>query len=410
MSGYREGATWERKVGPMPEGPLLESRSQNAAVFAYQDPGAGDLLSEVLAQLSEGVATLTADGVVVSWNPRAASLTGYTLADINARGLIQVFDQPQVLENLLRAARDGIPTLGERVVLQRADGRCIPMDVRCSPLRHLGGTPLRVVLVMRDLSELEILQSRLLQSERLSLLGRLAGAVSHEIRNPLAAIFLHADVLADELQRPRRGDREQILRSLAAIKEEVSRLHDLVQQYLSLARLSDLQREPVNLSLFIQAFAQEARERLVARGITLRVEGVGQPVQVALHTNSFRRVLLNLLNNAVEAMPQGGALRLRLRRRRGHVWLEISDTGCGIPPEQVPLLFSPFHSTKPEGTGLGLYLVHEIVTAHQGEMTVTSAPGAGTTFTVRLPLLVREEACLPTASVRAGDNGEHSCC
>lgn len=389
---------------------MLESRSQNAAVFTYPEPGAGDLLSEVLAQLSEGVATLTADGVVVSWNPRAASLTGYTLADINARGLIQVFDQPQVLENLLRAARDGIPTLGERVVLQRADGRCIPMDVRCSPLRHLGGTPLRVVLVMRDLSELEILQSRLLQSERLSLLGRLAGAVSHEIRNPLAAIFLHADVLADELQRPRRGDREQILRSLAAIKEEVSRLHDLVQQYLSLARLSDLQREPVNLSLFIQAFAQEARERLVARGITLRVEGVGQPVQVALHTNSFRRVLLNLLNNAVEAMPQGGALRLRLRRRRGHVWLEISDTGCGIPPEQVPLLFSPFHSTKPEGTGLGLYLVHEIVTAHQGEMTVTSAPGAGTTFTVRLPLLVREEACLPTASVRAGDNGEHSCC
>jgi two-component system sensor histidine kinase AtoS len=394
----------------MPEPSLLESRLPNSTVFSYQEPGTGDLLSEVLAQLSEGVATLTADGVVVSWNPRAANLTGYTLGDINAVGLVHVFDPPQVLENLLRAARGGTPTLSERLVLQRADGRSLPVNVRCSPLRHLAGTPGRVVMVMRDLSELEILQHRLLQSERLSILGRLAGAVSHEIRNPLAAIFLHADVLADELQRPRRGDREQVLRSLAAIKEEVSRLHDLVQQYLSLARLSDLRREPVDLSAFLNAFGQETQERLQTRGITLRLEGMSQAVQVALHTNSFRRVLLNLLNNALEAMPQGGTLTLRLRRRKPQVFLEVSDTGCGIPPEQVPLLFSPFHSTKPEGTGLGLYLVREIVTAHQGEITVTSAPGVGTTFTVRLPLLAPEKVLVQAGSMRSEANGQHSRC
>jgi two-component system sensor histidine kinase AtoS len=386
----------------MPEPSVLESRPPGSTVFSYQEPGSGDLVSEVLAQLSEGVATLTADGVVISWNPRAASLTGYTLADINAVGLAKVFDQPQVLENLMRAAKEGTPTLGERLVLQRADGRCIPVDVRCSPLRHLAGTPGRVVMVMRDLSELEILQNRLLQSERLSILGRLAGAVSHEIRNPLAAIFLHADVLADELQRPRRGDREQVLRSLAAIKEEVSRLHDLVQQYLSLARLSDLCCEPVDLSAFLKAFGQETQERLQARGITLRLEGSAQEVPVALHTNSFRRVLLNLLNNALEAMPQGGSLILRLRRRKHAVFLEVSDTGCGIPPEQIPLLFSPFHSTKPEGTGLGLYLVREIITAHQGEITVTSAPGVGTTFTMQLPLHVPETAVPEADATRLG--------
>jgi signal transduction histidine kinase len=246
---------------------------------------------------------------------------------------------------------------------------------------------------MRDLSDLEILQNRLLQSERLSILGRLAGAVSHEIRNPLAAIFLHADVLEDEVQRlDGGGDRGQILRSLAAIKEEVSRLHDLVQQYLSLARLSDLRREPVHLGGYLETFGQEMLERLVARDITLHLEGTAEGVYVALHTNSFRRVLLNLLNNALEAMPRGGTLALGVRRQADHALLEVRDTGCGIPAEQVPLLFSPFHTTKPEGTGLGLYLVREIVTAHQGDITVTSTLGCGTTFTVRLPLLGPEEA------------------
>jgi signal transduction histidine kinase len=193
------------------------------------------------------------------------------------------------------------------------------------------------------------------------------------------------------------------------MKEEFSRLHDLVQQYLSLARLSDLRREPVDLSAFLNAFGQETQERLRTRGIALRLEGTTQEVQVALHTNSFRRVLLNLLNNALEAMPQGGTLTLRLRRRKPQVFLEVRDTGCGIPPEEVPLLFSPFHSTKPEGTGLGLYLVREIIAAHQGEITVASAPRVGTTFMVRLPLLAPENVPVQTGGMRSEANGQHSC-
>ena len=371
----------------MPDSSILESCPMSSPLSTYQDPGTGDLLAEVLAQLTEGVATLTESGAVVSWNPRAASLTGYTLLEINTLGLAQVFDQPLVVEHLIREAQAGTPPLGTRLLLKRADGRGVPVDVRCSPLRHLEGKPGRVVMVMRDLSDLEILQDRLLQSERLSLLGRLAGALSHEIRNPLAAIFLHADILEDELQQPRSGDRAQLLRSLAAIKEEVARLHDLAQQYLSLARLPELRCEPVDLGAYLKAFCQEMQERLEARGICLCLEGLGNVGRVALHQNSFRRVLLNLLNNALEAMPQGGTLTIRAHCTADRVCLAVGDTGCGIPPAQVPLLFSPFHSTKSEGTGLGLYLAREIIAAHRGEITVTSAPGVGTTFTVLLPLL-----------------------
>jgi signal transduction histidine kinase len=101
--------------------------------------------------------------------------------------------------------------------------------------------------------------------------------------------------------------------------------------------------------------------------------------------------LLNLLNNALEAMPQGGLLMLRLRTVSNQAFIEMRDTGCGIPPEQVPLLFSPFHSTKPDGTGLGLYLVREILMAHQGDISVDSVQGQGTTFTMVLPLYSHDD-------------------
>lgn len=349
-------------------------------------PEVFDLLTGMLDQLSEGVMTLAEDGTVVAWNPRAAHLTGYTLAQINAQGLTSLFNNPEEIQQLLQRSRGEAVTLEARLLLTRADGQRLPVDMRCSPLRHLGQTAGRTVLVLRDLSELEALQNRLLQSERLNILGRLAGAVSHEIRNPLTAIFLQTDILEDELQQPDGGNREQLLRSLTVIKEEVSHVHDLVQQYLSLARLSDLRRSPVDLQAYLEAFSEATRERLQGRGITLQSQWGGTRAQVALDQKSFRRVLLNLVNNALEAMPEGGSLCLRLQPAETTVRLEVSDTGHGIQPEQVPMLFHPFYSTKPEGTGLGLYLVHEIITAHQGDITVHSVPGEGTTFVVTLPL------------------------
>jgi signal transduction histidine kinase len=138
---------------------------------------------------------------------------------------------------------------------------------------------------------------------------------------------------------------------------------------------------------YLKAFGFEMQTCLSSQGITWRLEGERNLGQVALHQNSFRRVLLNLLNNAIEAMPHGGALTLRCRCLTDQVYLEFCDSGCGIPAHQLPLLFQPLHTTKPEGTGLGLYLAREIVQAHHGEIAVASEPGAGTTFTISLPLL-----------------------
>lgn len=368
-----------------PDAPQAEGGNSAHNASAPPVGETGELLAEVLAQLTEGVAMLTESGVVISWTPPAAQLTGYSISEINHAGFWHLFEPPTAMMRLVQRARQGT-AVDERLILVRADHQRIPVGVRCFSLRHVGTSAGYVVVVLRDLSTLETLQNELLQNERLSMLGRLAGAVSHEIRNPLTAIFLQADILEDELDQSQGGDRMQVMRSVRVIKEEVSRLHDLVQQYLSLARLSNLQREPVDFSAYLDAFGSEMRDRLAVRGIALRLDYCVSLGQVALHLNSFRRVLLNLVNNAVEAMPNDGTITIRAQCLCRTMRLEVIDAGSGIPDEQMPLLFSPLHTTKAEGTGLGLYLVKEIVTAHEGDIAVSSQLGVGTTFTITLPL------------------------
>ena len=220
---------------------------------------------------------------------------------------------------------------------------------------------------------------------RLAMLSRLAGALAHEFRNPLTTIFLHADILEDALRRLESSQRSQLLHFLRVMREEVGRIDDLIQQYFWLARLPDLERQPADLGGYIDAFALEMQTFVAARDIRLEVEGTRGLGQMSLHTQTFRRVLLHLLHNAVEAMPHGGVLRLRGQRLGQQLCLEVSDTGCGMPATQLCGLFQPFQTTKAGKLGLGLYVAHEIVTAHDGALAVCSTPGVGTTVRLTFP-------------------------
>ena len=226
--------------------------------------------------------------------------------------------------------------------------------------------------------------------EHLVMLGRLASTLSHEIRNPLGALFVLVDVLEEELQQPMADHSAQVPQLLVEMKTMLSRMDDLVQDYLSLARLAELHLEPVELGAVVETYAQEMHKQCACHGITLRLEGLASLGQVHLHQNAFRRVLTNLMQNAIEAMPQGGKLTLCGRQTGSWAYLEVQDTGEGIPADQLSQLFVPFHTTKSDGTGLGLYVVREIFAAHGGVVTVTSTPGAGTTCRVMLPLVALE--------------------
>jgi signal transduction histidine kinase len=224
----------------------------------------------------------------------------------------------------------------------------------------------------------------------LAMLGRLASTLSHEIRNPLGALFVLTDVLAEELQQPAADHSTQVAQILADMRIALSRMDDLVQDYLSLARLAELRLEPKELGVIAETCAQEMHKQCACRGITLRLDGLSSLGQVNLHQNAFRRVLINLLQHAIDAMPQGGELLLCGRQAGSWVCLGVQDMGEGMSVDQLSQLFVPFHTTKADGTGLGLYVVREILAAHGGVITVTSTPGTGTICLVMLPLAAPE--------------------
>jgi hypothetical protein len=154
----------------------------------------------------------------------------------------------------------------------------------------------------------------------------------------------------------------------------------------------------------VRAWVTEWQALATAHGSTVQCAGLDDLGVVAVHANTLRRALLNLVQNALEAMPQGGTLTLEGRRRRTTVELDVGDTGGGIPPEQRARLFEPLHTTKPGGTGLGLYIVQEVVAAHGGQVTVQSVVGQGSTFTITLPLPEHQDANHVNTSVTSVDS------
>jgi two-component system sensor histidine kinase AtoS len=203
------------------------------------------------------------------------------------------------------------------------------------------------------------------RAEHFALLGRLAAGVSHEIRNPLGAVFLHMDLLEEELSQPSPDNLSQIPESLAEIKTNLRRMDELV-------------------------WAAEVRELAAERDVAVRLDGLADLGTVAFHASTLRRAVLNLAHNALDAMPQGGTLTLQGQGTATHVQLQMRDTGCGIAAEHLQQIFEPLYTTKPGGTGLGLYIIREILMAHAGRVTVQSAVGQGTTFTLTLPRTAKQ--------------------
>jgi signal transduction histidine kinase len=243
----------------------------------------------------------------------------------------------------------------------------------------------KTVALQRESAERQRLEREAQRAQHVLLLGRLAASVSHEIRNPLSAMTLHVELLQEEMRQPSPNSAEALAESFTEITTQLARLHDLVDDYLSLARVATIERTPQDLGTTVEAWAQEWQELLTTKGVTLQLDGMTHLGQAVFHASTLRRVVLNLVHNALDAMPQGGTLTLAGEVSATHVHLQVRDTGSGIPAEKLPHIFEPLYTTKPEEIGLGLYIVREIITAHAGQITVQSHEGQGTTFTLTLP-------------------------
>jgi two-component system NtrC family sensor kinase len=225
-------------------------------------------------------------------------------------------------------------------------------------------------------------QQQLGQSEKLAAIGRLAAGIAHEINNPLTGVLSFAQLLAE---KPHMSDEDR--EDLAVITAETTRIRDIVRGLLDFARESPSERAPIDLERLVQDTARLLERQKEFRQVRMVLELCGQLEPITGDENQLKQVLLNLMLNACEAMPEGGELRVRTRAG-DPVLLEIRDTGHGVPPEHLDKLFDPFFTTKPpgRGTGLGLSVSYGIVQQHGGRIEVESRPGEGASFRVLLPV------------------------
>jgi signal transduction histidine kinase len=244
-----------------------------------------------------------------------------------------------------------------------------------------------VVSILRDTVARAQEDAAKQRTELLVILGQLAAAVSHEIRNPLQSLSLHIELLEEAL-RPSGPLRE----SFATIKTELARLHSVVEDYLSLARVPNVRREPIAVGAMLEAIVQEQQAQATARRVTLHLEGTQTLGHAALHLFTFRRAVLNLLANALEAdaqrqpsHPGWPADGLPAGAHRAGYWGGDDRRGAATA------VYALIYHQAPRRTDLGLYVVREILKAHRGTVEATSTPRRGTIFTIRLPLVVAGE-------------------
>ena len=237
------------------------------------------------------------------------------------------------------------------------------------------------------LAELQRTQDQLIRSAKLAAVGELAAAVAHEVNNPLQTILnLTYLISSDPAAAPLQED-------LKLVEEEVLRARSIVQGLLEFARRGEVRRGMEDLNAIIQAVVNLAQVRVRDGRVQVECRLHPELPRVWADGEQLRQVFMNLISNAFDAMPQGGTLTIATRAEDGHVVVEFSDTGCGIPQEIQARIFEPFFTTKGpgQGTGLGLAVSHSIVERHGGTISVRSAVGRGTTFTVVLPVTHAEE-------------------
>ena len=253
-----------------------------------------------------------------------------------------------------------------------------------------------------EMTERQHLEHEAQRVTHFATLGRLAAGVSHEIRNPLAAIFLQVDLLAEELQQLTSDSPDVVAEVLVDIKVQLARIDDLVQDYLSLVRIGHMKLTQQDLGTAVVAWAAEVQEHAAVSGVTIHLQGLADLGWIAFHANTLRRAMLNLMHNALDTMPQGGTLTLAGQGTASQVQVQVQDTGSGIPAALLEQIFAPLYTTKPGGTGLGLYIVQEIVAVHGGQVTVQSVEEHGSTFTITLPRTTGE-ASVPDGAESAND-------
>ncbi len=338
----------------------------------------------------DAIVTINERGIMESVNGACERMFGYSAEEAIGKN-VSLLMQPHYgehhnsfIDSYLATGEKKIIGIGREAIGMRKGGKTFP--IRLSVSEFFVEEKRMFTGLIQDTTEEKSLQQRILQSERLAVVGRMAAKVAHEVRNPLSSISLNAEMLQEEISNTQVDNPEEAHALLTSMIDEIDRVTSLTDEYLQFSRLPDSKPVPGNLNGLIHEIVEWLRPELEEKRISLQCNGVREHLSVAFDHAQIRRVILNLVRNAIEAMPKGGTLRVATEKTEKKGVIAIQDTGAGIPEDLVDDIFSPFFTTKDLGTGLGLALSQQIVLEHSGQISCKSKVGEGTLFTIELPL------------------------
>ena len=353
-------------------------------------------LEKVILSSTSAIVVADCSGKIVLMNPTAAELTGYTIKKSREKITLEDLHSPGQAKEIMEKLRDEqfggkgrLPCC--QVSIFNARGEEIPVELSASII-YEGGEEVATLGIFNDIREkiaderrMRRMLSKVAQAEKMASLGQLAAGVAHEINNPLTGILLYAGLALEALD-----DTDPKKEDLRFVIEDANRCREIVKDLLTYSRQTNPNKQILQLNDVVCQSLNLIRDRKLFIQVNVVKQLSDEMMPIQGDSNQLSQVIINLVLNAIDAMERVGTLTLRTYRHptEAKVCLEISDTGCGIPTENISKIFDPFFTTKEprKGTGLGLSTVYGIVKGNEGKLSVKETSKKGTTFILELPL------------------------
>lgn len=360
-----------------------------------------DLLEKVFNLIGEGIVVADREGRVTFANRAADSILVAGRGTLSGTVLADALPDAGLRALVAEALRSRRGILAREMTVERPAPEHLSATV--VPIEGADGGFDGAVFIFRVTTADVLKQERHAQAKRMQAFGVMAAGIAHEIGNPLNALDIHLQLIERRMRLLKGAGKKELVELLDVAKEEVKRLEGIVGRFLKAAR-------PEEPPSFVEADLPTVLDRTLdfmepemrRAGISLERRHAPFVPPVLCNPDQLRQVFINLLRNAVQAMPRGGTIRVETGLDRGHVAVSVADSGCGIPEDRLARIFEPYFTTKDEGSGLGLVIVERIVGEHGGDLIVSSTPGKGTTIKVRIPVPAKYGKLLPGGGDSAG--------
>ncbi len=333
----------------------------------------------ILQCIPSGVMVINMDGLVAFCNSSADSILCINYLKKKDKNYMSVLKGNSQIIQLIKAGINGETHFRKQMQI-KMDGSSKWIGMTTSILYDDKANPIGVIAVFSDITDVKELEADIKLKERLSAVGELSAGVAHEIRNPLSAIAGYAELLKKGLSE------DEIISATDAIIRETKNLNRIVTNFLSFVRKPQPVFKETDINALIREIISMVSLDKNAKKIDFNINLSDSLPLIEADPFELRMAFLNIIQNAVQAMPNGGRLSVRSSVQFGKIFLEIADTGGGIPKEIGDRIFNPFFTTKEQGTGLGLAIVHKIIESHNGKIEFKSNKGKGTTFIIKLPI------------------------